>query len=133
VLILATTAPWPQPLEGAALLVVVFAQASVLWWQDHDPENTLKDLIEKIPDVAAVVVGAYALGDARNKYIDKTIPRKEFSTFHDPNSQMFVAYALTGVGFVIGVYQEFSVWLEPIAAQKNGKCTFAVIVKVTDR
>jgi hypothetical protein len=30
---------WPQPLEGAALLVVVLAQASVLGWQDHDPPH----------------------------------------------------------------------------------------------
>ena len=32
----------PQPFEGAALLVVALAQASVLDWQDHDPQTSWK-------------------------------------------------------------------------------------------
>lgn len=124
VLILAT---WPQPLEGAALVVVVLAQASVLGWQDHDDDpnhnhhkfgkHLMKHLVEKLPDVAAVVVAAYALGDARNRYIE-THPGHEFFHAHDPNVQMIIAYVLTGTGSVVGFVQEVLITLQSSSTRK---------------
>lgn len=90
---------WPQPLDGAALLVVVLAQASVLGWQDHDPRNFVKDLLEKLPDVAA-----YALGNARDTY--EQVSGNTFYHDHDPGNRMIIAYALISAGSVIGLMQE---------------------------
>jgi hypothetical protein len=95
---------WPQPLEGAALLVVVLAQASVLGWQDHDPRNFGKDLLEKLPDVAAVIVAAYALGNARDTY--EQVSGNTFFHNHDPDNQMIIAYVLIGTGSLLGFVQE---------------------------
>lgn len=107
VFVFATSTPWPQPLEAAGLLLIVLAQASVLGWQDHDHESLATDLAEKFPDVLSVIVSAYALGDARNKYIELTC--NEFQVLHDPWNMMIIAYALTGAGTIAGVIQE--VWI----------------------
>lgn len=104
VLIFAT---WPQPLEASASLLVVFAQASVLGWQDHDPENRWKDLLEKAPDVIAVIVGAYALGDARSRYLE--LSKNEFFKLHDPKKETDIAYSLAAISFAIGFMQEILV------------------------
>lgn len=101
-------ATWPQPLEGAALVTMVLAQASALGWQDHDPERMWKDLFEKVPDVLAVVAAAYALGDGRKRYLELN-PDNGFYFFHDPQNHMIFAYALTGACAVIGVTQEILV------------------------
>jgi hypothetical protein len=118
VVILAT---WPQPLEGAALLVIVLAQASVLGWQNHDPERCFKDLVEKIPDVAAVAVAAYALGDGRQKYLELN-PENEFIYSPDPKYQMIFAFVLTGAGAITGVAQEILVSNVASPATKKKIC-----------
>ncbi|KAJ5369965.1 uncharacterized protein N7496_006057 [Penicillium cataractarum] len=110
VLIFAT---WPQPLEGASLLVVLLAQASVLGWQDHDPDSICKDLVEKVPDVLAVIVAAYALGDARKKYQDAT--GNTFMEKHDPRTEMILAYVLTAAGAVLGFFQELKITQDGIS------------------
>lgn len=98
-------AAWPQPLEGAATLVMVLAQASVLGWQDHDPVSFWKDMFEKLPDVLAVIVAAYALGDARKKYQEAT--GNSFKDTHDPATEMILAYILTAAGAILGGLQEY--------------------------
>lgn len=100
-------ATWPQPPEGAGLLLNVLAQVSVLGWQDHDPEKLFKDLFEKLPDVAALIVAAYALGDARQKYQEQS--GHEFLSKHDPKNPMMVAYFLTGFGAILGLVQQLMV------------------------
>jgi hypothetical protein len=126
VLILAT---WPQPLEGAALLVVVLAQASVLGWQDqdvapnHNYRSFWKHLVEKLPDVLAVVVAAYALGDARKKYVELT--GNEFYDDHDPNIQMIIAYVLIGTGSVVGVVQEVLIKVQ--SSSTGNICTLLMV------
>lgn len=107
VLIFAT---WPQPIEGAALLVVVLAQASTLGWQDHNPEHFLSGLVEKVPDVLSVIVTAYALGDVRKKYMELT--GNTFYPNHDPKNQMIIAYFLAGAGFIGGFVQEMLISIE---------------------
>jgi hypothetical protein len=93
----------PQPLESTALLVTMLAQVSVLGWQDHNPGKRLRGLVDKLADVAAVIVTAYALNDARNKYINST--GNEFYTLHDPNDQVIVTYVLSGIGCAVGLVQ----------------------------
>ncbi|KAK0342366.1 hypothetical protein LTS02_007993 [Friedmanniomyces endolithicus] len=93
---------WPQPLEGAGLLVIALAQASVLGWQDHDTE--WRAIPEKLPDVAAVVVAAYALYDSRNRYTE--ISGNEFFQLHDPVNDAMIAGFLTAVGFAIRLAQQ---------------------------
>lgn len=102
-------ATWPQPLEGAALLVMVLAQVSALGWQDHDPETLWKDLIEKLPDVLGVVAVAYALSDGRKRYLE--LSGNEFYFYHDPQNQVIFAYALTGACALIGVSQDIMIAL----------------------
>ena len=107
---------WPQPLEGAGLLVVVLAQASVLGWQNQHLKWK-KEIPEKLPDVAAVIVAAYALYDARNKYIETT--GNDFSSRHDPISAVLLTYALTGAGCLIGMFQQVLVALAKTPLRKQ--------------
>lgn len=102
-------ATWPQSLEGATLLVAVLAQASLLGWHDHDPDKLVKDLTEKMPDVAAVIVATYALGFGREEYL-KDNPNDQFKFTHDPKYQMIAVYVCTGTGAVVGIIQQLLVY-----------------------
>lgn len=101
VLIFATT--WPQPIEGAAMLLIVLAHASVLGWQDHDPEDIKKDLIEKLPDVIAVVIATFALQDTVKRNVeDRT---QDWWPQHDPKIQEITSYAFVALGCALGIGQ----------------------------
>jgi hypothetical protein len=113
VLILAT---WPQPLEAAGLLVMMFAGASVLGWQERECENTWRSFLEKLLDVAAVVVGIYALDDARNRYMETS--NNGFIYEHDPLRQIKIASCLTGIGLLFGFAQVIAYKKDDLWTQK---------------
>nr|OQO25741.1 hypothetical protein B0A51_10205 [Rachicladosporium sp. CCFEE 5018] len=93
---------WPQPLQGAGLLVIVLAQVSVLGSQDHSLK--WKNLIDRVLEVLAVIVTAYGLQDAGNKYTETY--GNGFYTWHDPSRSAETAYGLIGSGFLICVVQQ---------------------------
>lgn len=105
VFVFAGVSLWPQSIEAAAIATGVFSQLSAIVWQGDHSKHLIKEMVERIPDIFAVIVAILTLQFLGMAYTDKTM--NTFSRMHDPLDQCILSYILTGVSLLLGLVRKF--------------------------